>query len=51
MMDYKNQNLERAGCKVRNTRHMQRETIESQTVGPDLCRMSSKKGKVIVLGG
>lgn len=50
MMDYKTQNLEQASYEV-SVRHMQRETIESRTVGPDLCRMSSEKGKVIVPGG
>jgi hypothetical protein len=29
---------------------MQIETIDSQTVGPDLCGMSSGKGKAMVLG-
>jgi hypothetical protein len=50
MIEDKNQNLERASYEVRGTGHMQIETIDSQTVGPDLCGMSSGKGKAMVLG-
>lgn len=51
MMEDKNQNLERLSYEVRSTGHMQKETIDSQTVGPNLGRISSGKGKAMVPGG
>lgn len=51
MMEDENQNLGRASYAVRSTGHTQRERIDSQAAGPDLCRIGPGKGKVMIPGG